>query len=82
MLALSGDFCDGGMRAKIDYPTCRRIACGAVAFTGYRFQSAPSSNLIVVADSGGTGEDRTAADSGFVATGEQRPPGDLLDHGV
>ena len=82
MLALSGDLCDGGMRAKIDCPTWRRIACGAVAFTAHRFQFAPSSNLIVVADSGDTDEGRTAAYFGFGATGEQRAAGGLLDHGV
>lgn len=82
MLALSGDLCDGGMLAKIDKPTCRRIARSAVAFTAHHFKFRPSSNFIAIADSDGTGKGRTAANSRFVATREQRPAGSLLDHGV
>jgi hypothetical protein len=80
MLAFFGDLRDGGMRAKIDRPTGRRIVCNTVAFTIHRFKFAPSFNFITVAHSGGRG--RAAADSRFVATGEQRPASSLLDHGV
>ncbi|HYY36010.1 MAG TPA: hypothetical protein VE867_06530 [Candidatus Binatia bacterium] len=82
MLALSAYLCDGRMRAEIDYSTCRRIAGTTVIFAADQFDPCAISNFIALADSGGEGAERATVNSRFVAPGEQRPAGSLLDHSV
>jgi len=79
MLALSGDFRDGRLRPEIDWPNRRSTVRRSIAFG---FHSGSVASFFGVAKAGAIATSGAAPSARFVATGEQRPAGSLLDHGV